>query len=167
MNTLPTYISNALKNQIDYSHAFTAKVEKLKDSLSKLLNLSVKHAVGMDYASAQFLSFTLDGKNINHSHKNYLFEVRIYISSKGPLFAIYIFDEKRSLSNSDELGHPIEVSRLPESAQATINRGREFLQTEGYIEVEHQLFRANAPGCNTQLDDLPASIFEALFAEIV
>lgn len=167
MNTLPSHITNALKNQIDYSHTFTDKVENLKDSLSSLLHLPIKHASGMDYAPGQFLSFATGGEDINRSHKKYLFEVRIYISSKAPLFAIYIFDKKRSVASSNELDHPIEVSRLPEPAQTLINRAREFFQREGYTEVEHRLFRANAPDCKTQLDDFPASIFEALFAEIV
>lgn len=167
MNTLPSHITNALTKPIDYSHTFTDKVENLKNSLSSLFHLPIKHDSGMDYASGQFLSFTLDGEDITHSRKKYLFEVRFYISSKGPLFATYIFDQKRSVASDSELGHPIEISRLPESVQTVVNRVREFFQNEGYIEVEHQLFRVNAPDCKTQLDDLPASIFEALFAEIV
>jgi hypothetical protein len=173
MKSIPPDIMAALSKPIDYSNEFTQSVEMLKNSLSQDLNLQVKHDSGMDYSPAQFISFLIVNADDNLSRKRRLsrnkssFEARYYISSRAPLFATYIIDSRRSLVSEGEINHPIEIFRLPPSVQNVVNFGREFLQKKGYVEVEYDLFRENAPDCLTQLDGLPATIFETLFTEIV
>lgn len=167
MKQIPPTIMSALSKPIDYSRRFTESVEKLKNSLSATLGLSIRHDKNMDYSPAQFISFLFENADKTSPNRKQSFEVRYYISSRAPLFATYILDLKRSLVLEGELNHPIETSRLPTPALDPVNIGREFLKMKGYVEVDYDLFRENAPDCLTQLDGLPATIFETLFTEIV
>jgi hypothetical protein len=85
-------------------------------------------------------------------------EIRFYVSSKGPLFAIYLLDVGRTLTQENLL--PEEIARQLETA-------RRIFGEQGYTEVPSSLFDTPAPGCTTELDDLPATLFQCLFAEII
>lgn len=63
--------------------------------------------------------------------------------------------------------HPIDPALLPEVVRALINAGRAVLGVQGLQEVAHAYFFLPAPACPTQLDGLPATVFESLYAEIV
>jgi hypothetical protein len=63
--------------------------------------------------------------------------------------------------------HPIDPARLPEVVKTSINAGRSVLAAQGLQEVAHAYFFLPAPACTTQLDGLPATVFESLFADIV
>jgi hypothetical protein len=52
-------------------------------------------------------------------------------------------------------------------AQRVIFKIRSFLVETSYREVPYELYDKEAAGYLTQMDGLPATIFEALFAEIV
>ncbi|WP_218152680.1 MULTISPECIES: hypothetical protein [unclassified Variovorax] len=52
-------------------------------------------------------------------------------------------------------------------ARALINAGQAVLGVQGPQEVAHAYFFLPAPACTTQLDGLPATVFESLFADIV
>ncbi|MEN2471584.1 hypothetical protein [Burkholderia sp. GS2Y] len=166
MKPLPSYIEEALHKPIDYSTDFTARVSSLRGVLSKELGVPFAHDAGMDYSPAQFVSFVCGASDVGEK-SNYSFEVRYYISSRANLFAVYVFDKKLTVVGDRELNHPIDTGRLPPRVQEVIARGDAVLQESGYREVGFEFFKIHAPGCETQMDGLPANIFETLFTEIV
>lgn len=145
---------------IDHSPSFTSRVQALGSTLSAVLgNRPCRHDHDMNYNPGQYLAYTVDGKPGP-------VEVRYYISSKAPLYAVYIIDTEHRYLQGD-IRHPVPLHSLPPAMLATIDAGKEFLVQAGYQEVPFEYFFADAPSATTQIDDLPAKVFEALFAEIV
>ena len=136
---LPFYIVNAINNPVDYSTGFTEKIAYLKTLLSNKIPFPLTHDTAMDYCPAQFISFSCNG-NDPRKKLNYSFEIRYYISSKAKIFAIYVFDRKRSVVTREELYHPVAVNRLPACIQEIIKSGAVILVNHGYQEVEFDLF---------------------------
>jgi hypothetical protein len=166
MKTLPDYILNALHGKVDYSSEFRKKVSNLKNLLSKNIKIPLHHDDHMDYCPAQFISFHCKPEDAGEKG-SYLFEIRYYISSKSNLFAVYVFDEHITVTQNEKIHHPVSVKRLPIGVQKLIHQGSCIFRKNGYKEIEFCFFTTLAPDCETQLDGLPANVFEALFAEIV
>jgi hypothetical protein len=166
MNELPGFISEALAKPVNYADAYARSVLALKEPLEMALRTSLLLDDDMNYNAAQSLSCKLAGKDETLA-KAYEFDVRFYISSKSPLFAIYCFDRKWGMTDRGGVNHPIAQERLPKSVSASIDIAKNLLSERGFREVEHRYFFLPAAGCATQMDDLPASVFECLFAEIV
>ena len=164
MRKIPEVILSALGNDVDYSAGFTDCVERLRALLCDFLRVDMRHEKDMDYSPAQYICFTFHEKV--HGSK-YSFEVRYYISSKGKLFAVYILDKNMRVTRNGGIGHPVKLNEVPDIVSSMISSGISFMKNTGYFEVENDWFFVPAPGCLTQLDGLQATIFEALFSEIV
>ena len=167
---LPLYILDALHNPADHSINgiidFSNRISCLKELLSSKMKVSFLHDKDMNYSSAQSLSFHYGTKDTKEK-PTYLFEIRYYISSKADLFAVYVFDERMTVMKGEKLNHPVDTKRLPIRVQEMIGKGSAILEANGYKEVDFDFFMMPAPGCETELDGLPANVFEALFTEIV
>jgi hypothetical protein len=166
MTSLPDFILDALPNPIDHSREFSAAVIEFKQVLQARLRTVFRLDQDMNYNPAQSLACTLKGK-AGLQKQPYEFDVRFYLSSKAPLFAVYCFDRQWGLTDRGDANHPIAQERLPERIQAWTDKAKAVLIDKGWTEVEHACFHLAAPGCSTQLDGLPATVFESLFAEIV
>ena len=159
--TPTSIVSAALPQPPDYSAEFTARVQALARLLAPALSMPLKHDTNMNYRAGQHLSCRLK------LHGKGAVEIRFYISSKGPLFAIYVLDIGGTLTQPGQLGHPIAENLLPEEIAGPLDSARTILSDQGYMEVPSSLFDTPAPGCTTELDDLPATLFQCLFAEII
>jgi hypothetical protein len=166
MTSLPEFILDALPNPIDHSRDFSVVVIELKQTLEAQLRMVFRLDQDMNYNPAQSLTYTLQGK-VDLQKQPYEFDVRFYLSSKAPLFAVYCFDRDWGMTDRGDVNHPIAQQRLPERVRTWINKAKAVLVGKGWTEVEHAYFYVAAPGCITQLDGLPATVFESLFAEIV
>jgi hypothetical protein len=164
--TVPDYIRAACQAATDYSPEFSARVSDLARELSRTLETTVTVDADMNYRAGQSLSFKLTVQPSRAGGKESI-EVRVYISSKAPLFGVYILDVKGRFTREGEIGHPVPEDRLPASAREVIERCRRVLTQHGYREVPRDLFDEPVPGCLTEMDGLPASVFQALFAEVV
>jgi hypothetical protein len=153
--TLPEIITAALPRSPDYSDEFTARVKALAKLLEADLGVPLSHHSNMNYRAGQYVSFKPS------------LEVRIYISSKGPLFAFYVMDRGGTLMELEKASHPVPENLLPAEITSRLEVCRKRLSQEGYTEVAHSLFDVQAPNCTTELDDLPATVFQYLFAEII
>jgi len=160
--TLPEMITAALPRSPDYSNEFTARVKALAQRLEADLNVPLKHDSNMNYRAGQYVSFGASLKPAKGA-----VEVRIYVSSKAPLFGFYVLDKGGTLMEPAKASHPVPENRLPEGIASQLDVCRKRLSDAGYTEVAHSLFDVPAPGCTTELDDLPATVFQALFAEII
>lgn len=166
MSMLPPFVLDAIAQPIGCVRDYASLVAGLGDALSKASGVAFVLDDDTNYNPAQSLTCKLSGQGAG-LRKRFEFEVRFYISSKAPLFAVYCFDRKWGMVDRGDVNHPIDPARLPEAARASIDKSRAVLATQGLQEVAHAYFFLPAPGCITQLDGLPATVFESLFAEIV
>jgi len=65
------------------------------------------------------------------------------------------------------LQHPLAQEKLPAEVRAVTEKAKLILNRRGWREVEMIYFFEPAEGCMTELDDLPANVFECLFAEVI
>jgi hypothetical protein len=168
--TLPSTITSVLLRSPDYSAEFTARVKELAKLLETDLGVKISHDANMNYRAGQYLSYEAkyDRRRTLHKGKGKgIIEVRIYISSKAPLFAIYCIDRSLTFVNPTEPHHPVPEEGFPAEIAEQLEVFRARLIQISYKEVERNLFDLNAPGCNTELDDMPATVFQSLFAEII
>jgi hypothetical protein len=94
-------------------------------------------------------------------------EISIYVSSRAKLFCLYCFDGKGRFYKDGPWKHPVPEEAFPPDIRNTLHDCRHILVNLGYDEVKRELFSIPAAGCVTELDDLPATIFQVLFTEIV
>lgn len=160
--TLPEIILSALPRSPDYSNEFTAVVKALAQRLEAELGVPFSHDSNMNYRAGQYVAFKASLRPAKGS-----VEVRIYVSSKAPLFALYVMDKGGTLMEPAQASHPVPENRLPAEITGQLEVSRNKLRQEGYTEVPRALFDVPAPGCTTELDDLPATVFQCLFAEII
>jgi hypothetical protein len=66
-----------------------------------------------------------------------------------------------------EARRPVPAERLPAEISEHLEVCKTRLIRMGYSEVERNLFDVNAPDCSAELDDMPAIVFECLFAEVI
>jgi hypothetical protein len=164
--TIPDVVRSACEGPIDYSEQFTARVREIAKTLSGTLGLKVSHDADMNYRAGQSLSMVLQVDPPTGRGKAAI-EVRIYISSRAKVFAFYCFDINRKFVGPKERNHPVSPARLPEGPRQVIEKCRKLLREMGYQEVPQEIFDEKAPGCVTELDGLPTTVFSALFAEVV
>lgn len=165
---IPLEIQRALESPVDYSQAFTFRVESISRALCSALGKAIKHDADMSYRAGQYLSFLVSDKQQADTSRSPSVEVRVYVSSKGKFFAIYCFDLASSFMPAETtINHPISPQYFPAFLERTVTTCRIVASEFEYTEVEYSLFRQLAPGCLTEMDGQPATIFEALFAEVV
>lgn len=162
--TLPDAIQCALRRPADYSPAFSRRMGELARALEVALSTFVAHDADMNYRAGQSLSFISTDSVESPRHP---IEVRIYVSSRADVFAFYCFDVKHAFMPPGTLNHPMPLDLAPTYAQRQLDICRAFMIRQGHAEVSAAHFNIPAPDCVTQIDGLPASVFEALFAEVV
>lgn len=166
MPALPDFILDALAKPPGDYREFSDVVERIRQALQARMSVEFQLNGDMNYNPGQSLRYELRGTD-KQLQKRYAFGLAFYLSCKAPLFAVYCFDQRWGMTDYGGVGHPIAQERLPEAVRVWIDQAKEVLIAEGWTEVEHRYFREPAPGCLTQLDGLPATVFESLFAELV
>jgi len=164
---LPNYIVKAAKCDVNYSSVFTQQVSELAQRLGKELGFSIKVDSTMNYRAGQNLSFRYSDKEPYLPADEGAVEIRIYISSKADLFAFYCLDHKRRFIKNNDPSHPVPANNFPIPILKNIEKATNFLIECGYTEVKSDIFNEIIPGTSTELDDLPSTVFQSLFAEIV
>jgi hypothetical protein len=167
MVQLPDFVVTALSKPIRDGSKFTDEISSLRNILSSLLQVSIKHETDMNYNSGHSLRFVTRVKKFGSSRnsKGSLFEIMVFVSAKSQLFAIYCFDRQQLLSHAP---FPlIAPNHLPKSILEICERVHHQLKISGFQEVAFEILDLPAPNCVTELDNLPATVFQALFAEII
>jgi hypothetical protein len=162
---LPSYVIAAAASPAAYSKEFSEQVAALAKDLSGLLQRPVRHDSDMNYRAGQNLEFDVQAAS-PRSKSPVPVQVRVYISGKAPLFGVYCIERRRVFERSELMGDQIPSQVLTGEPASTINKVRQLLAKEGYQEVEEELFPIKVPGALTELDGLPSTVFQALFAEI-
>ncbi len=164
MRHLPDFIQTALTAPQQQQTS-----NQLAKPLAHLLGLAITYHPKQEYCAGWYYSFQTRIKKTNASprSKGSLFEIRIYISSRAPIFTFYCFDHQYFLTKKGKLNHPIPLTELPETLLKPINLARGLLEQHDYQEVHFDWLTQPAPHCLTEIDAQPANVFEVLFAEIV
>src|SRR5688500_3991830 len=76
-----------LTKPTDYSAGFTASVARVGEEIATECRLTVRHVKDMNYSAGQALILTSTDTDDS--------AIRVYLSSKGPLFAIVTFEKHR------------------------------------------------------------------------
>jgi hypothetical protein len=156
---LPDFILSALLQPQSHSVEFTEKIRGLGEKLSKALQ-TPHQLTGSDYCANLCLRFDATSGGAK-------FEVRVYLSTKAPLYAFYVFGgSKISGANQTRPGF-IDIAHASQAVQSWVSLARMELNNFGLREVPQLYFFEPAPNCFTELDGLPADVFQALFAEIL
>jgi hypothetical protein len=167
MTELPDFVLQALNAPRNDGAQFTALVAAFGQQFSSTLQLPIRHETDMNYCAGQSLRFELRAKQPNSSPKNLgaLFEVMVFLSSKAPVFAWYCFDRHGVFSKAH---FPLlGPNQWPDSVRLMVSRLQPILVKAGWREVPFEILDAPAQNCVTDLDGSPATVFDALFAEIV
>jgi len=162
---LSSYIISAASVPVAYSTEFSERVAALGRELSVVLGLPVRHDADMNYRAGQSLEFELQ-MHSPQRRKAVLIEVRVYVSAKAALFGLLCLDRKRGFIRPDQIGDQVSCKILSGESGSAIEKVRQFFIQKGFQEVDEELFQVKVPGALTELDGLPATVFEALFAEI-
>ena len=126
---IPEAIERALREPVNYAPGFTARIAELRQLLQSALQTEVVHDSDMNYRAAQNLLFVSGGPSTSSGRKPAPVEVRVYISSKANLFAVYCFDLKAAFVPAGGLNHPLPPDRLPAYARHDIAIARDNQQS--------------------------------------
>lgn len=157
-------IEKALQAPIDYSDSFSNKVLNIKAELERVLNTELQYAGEMNYSAGQRLTFYLNDKcEFEKPTGNISIAVKIYISSKGPFYAI----RYQRLVGKNEWENEMNLTKCSEKLQELINTNvASALKSESLIELSGRLLNEVVVGKFTELDNCPATLFQVLFSEL-
>jgi hypothetical protein len=149
---VPQPLRDRLNAAVDYSPEFTRRVSELGTLLRRNCNAEVTHRSNMDYSAGQVLWLTT---NLVADH-----QLRVYISSRGPLFAIRQFEQIARAWH--EISQP---TRIDDGGLADCTR--RILQEAGLAEVSKAEWSLPVDDRRTDLDGAPATVFDVLFSELI
>lgn len=155
-------IREALRLPVDYSEAFTTKVEGLADRIGEVLGVAPTHETDMNYRAGQLLTVSLDGDAHPLPAEQGGILMRIWVSSRGPVFTILPAVKE---GNIVDLKVPSEIQRLVCGSEAA-DAVRRLLSEVGLTEVAEDLLSQPVPGHLTEMDGAPATVMEVLFCEL-
>ena len=157
-------IQLALERQPDYSERFTQRMEFLRASISRSLEVPVYLQSDMNYSASQKLSIVLDGNQraCDMESDSHVFKLLFLVSSRGPFFTFVCLhrvgqNEWARMSNSKECkGH-----------DSIIEQVNTELEKEGLKALSEDILEETAVGHTTLMDGAPATVFQVLFSELV
>ena len=157
-------MKDALAARADVSDQFTSKVADLCRKLEADSGLKLAHVKEMNYRSSQRLQLCLDASGSPSPPPVAKWLVEFFLSSKAPLFAYRIFERT---SEAEESWQPKSPKSDPAEALPLLTRVAEALERHDWAFVSASEWGTIAPGCSTEMDGVPATVFEALFAELL
>ena len=157
-------LEQALSRPADYSDHFAKQVDELCLGLSQSLGINFFHDDHMDYRSAQRIILWLDAshKPTNEVSEAF-FEATIFISSRGKFCAVICRHRNVGL---DGFWTSVPINSASPSLRLYIQKAKEFLEARSYVFTCPSTLSKYAEGHKTEMDNLPATVFEVLFSEI-
>jgi hypothetical protein len=164
-NTLSDFVIKALAAHRQEEAVFTDEVVALQKLVSNRLQLPVRHERDMNCCAGQSLRFEVRAKHSDARKQRLgaLFEVMLFLS-KGRVNAWYVFDRQGAIVKSRFPSLAPELR--PDSVRQAVTSVQPLLERAEWKDVSFAFLNVLAPNCTTELDNQPATVFEALFAEI-
>ena len=152
-------IDKALRVAPDCSEDFTNTVAGMRRKLELAMEAPVYHDSDMNYSASQKLSVFLDaqGKPVQREDPWATNEVVLLISSRAKLYT--------TLGLERLVGNEWRV-RTCDTAPGLLSALHRLLQEEGYAHVQGTVLSEPAEGAVTEMDGVPATVFQVLFSEM-
>lgn len=160
-------VENALIRDADYSLKFTQKIADIAIKIASVLNVTYIHDDDMNYKSAQTISFCADlaGANVE-CNGDAFYKADLLISSKGVFFTFVIY--KRLMEHnfrSNQVWQELPLGTVPPPIYDFVEKVKNEMSAYGYELLDVPILTADVQGRLQKLDDLPATVFNILFAE--
>ncbi len=152
-------ITKALAARPDYSSRFTARMEAIRRKVEGQIAAPVYLDSDMNYAVSQRISIFLDQRDrpVSKDDEARCVEVAILISSRSSVYTVVQLDK---FSRNER-----KVVEVTAAADSLSNLERS-VDEEGYSPIRGDVLNELAPGCTTEMDGAPATVFQALFSEM-
>jgi hypothetical protein len=172
---LPPQLQGALRQPADYSERFVQTVDALKEALVDRLGMDAHHDKDMNYSVAQqIIFFADDDGSLVKPGSNYRYRIVILITSRAPMYT-FVFQRRTQVTDEfKKLGLPgpgeyhlrTAEKELPVRLLGRLSEMSTALEEDGYLHIEGRVLRELAPGRHTEMDGVPATVFQALFSEM-
>ncbi len=154
----------ALSAFADYSSSFVEVVEELRASLSEALGVTFHRINDMNYSSSQTIRLMLNEKYMPVSDRHAAtFWINTFVSSKGKFYFISCRARDTQPSRTWRI---VPDAAINQEASSYVRRIKEKLEDKGYVSLPNQALSEIASNHRTQLDNLPATVFQVLFSEL-
>lgn len=151
----------ALNSPVDYSLNFDRTIELLNKKIYANTGLALFHDKDMNYCASQKLILYLnnDCEYVSNGGTG-KFEIDFLISSKSNLFTIVYMSriQKNEWHQLDQAEFLAKNKKIDAVKRYLIENGYEFVDRDDLNKI--------AEGHFTELDNKPATLFEALFSEM-
>jgi hypothetical protein len=119
-----------------------------------------------DYVSSEVLTLFVDNLGRCSDKTKGNVEIRVYFSQIiENAYAIYCLGRRGYATIP--YGHLMKVETLPDGVRSLLDTIRESLNAHNLKEVTESQYLEIAPNMFTELGGVPATVFEAFFAELI
>jgi hypothetical protein len=168
-------IREALQTPPDFSEAFDNFVDKICERLSSVFGVLLYHDNDMNYSAAHQIKLHLNREYvpINFKSADVIYELVTLISSKGPFFTFiclhreYVTDfESLALPAPGEYWLRLEPDKISPKIQAQMSLIIAEMELMNYTLLSGTLLDQVIEGFVTDMDGIPATLFQVLFSEL-
>jgi len=152
-------IAAAMRQPPDYSVGFTEMMIGIRTKVGRALNSAVYLDSDMNYSSCQRLSVYIqpDGVLVEKDSESAAWRIDFLISSRGKFFTRVGLQR---MSRKEW-----KVVRVTSDFTLVHRIGR-VLEKEGFEPVPIDILEESADGFLTEMDGVPATVFQVLFSEM-
>jgi hypothetical protein len=99
-------------------------------------------------------------------HRDSVAKVHFYVSAKARLFAVRVFEARAPTRAAKEwVVLREDAGKTP--CSEVVEKGAAVLESNGYRRLSGPVLNELAPGHVTEMDGVPATVFDVLFSEIL
>lgn len=168
-------IQNALEAPPNYSEEFAVWVEEVAAAIAARLGVNVEHNSDMNYSVAHQIVIKYDDDgHPAQPDKGYRYRLIVLLSSRGKFYTIVVYRRTDVGCDYREYGLPSAGTyhlrfdyREQEGIQSSLESIRGVLQNVDVHEVDPDYLNEYVPGKVTEMDGVPATLFQVLFSELV
>lgn len=156
-------VQTALRRQPDYTDSFTQQVAVLANLLARSIGVPVYHDSDMNYNASQKLSiFLADNHRVcDRNAEHVTHEIAFLISSRGSFFTSVCLHR---IAQNEWMGSgKCESNKQVQTIQEQV---KTVLKREGLQPLYGGLLNELAEGQVTEMDGVPATVFQVLFSEL-
>ncbi len=156
-------LQDAATHRADFSPAFADQTGRIACAISELAGVPAEHVTDMNYSACHRIRVAFDSAftPVAISGDSVQWRVDFLLSSKARYYTRVLFEKTANVWRSETFG------RLLEPASKIVATISESLDGEGWQFVDCSELQVKAGGLLTEMDGIPATLFEALFTELL
>jgi len=163
----PKAILRNVYKSADYSKSFIARIDRIHEQLVNKISLHIRKRYRQDYSVSSFFTIYLDGNwSATDTVKDATYKIQILISSKGRYYT-YICSWSNITNDAPKTWRRFDNDNLNINLIEILDDVQVILRGNGYTLVTGPVLQEIVPDLYTDLDSVPATLMDVLFAEIV